>query len=47
MITIALKSYEIIVFTYFIFDKNNKIRFFDNNFLLAEVNIYVIFKIFF
>ena len=33
----TLKTYRIIVFTFFILDKDGKKRFFENSFLLTEV----------
>lgn len=43
----TLETYEIIVFIFFILDKNSKKRFFKESFLLADDKPDVVFEIFF
>ena len=43
----TLKTYEIAVSTFFMLDKDSKKRFFEKNFLLADVNPDVVLKILF
>ena len=43
----TLETYGILVSTFFMSDKDNKERFFEKNFLLADVNLDIVFKILF
>ena len=42
-----METYEIIVSTFFILDKNNKKRFFKKSFLSANIKLNIVLKIFF
>ena len=44
---ITLETYRIIVFTFFILDKDNKERFFEKSFLLADAKPDIVLKMFF
>ena len=45
--SITLKTYKIVVSNFSMSDKDEKERFFEESFLLADVNLNVIFGIFF
>ena len=40
-----LKTYQIVVFTFFVSNKDSKKRFFEDNFLLANVKLDVMLRI--
>ncbi len=41
---IILETYKIVVFTFFILNKDGKERFFDQSFLLADIKPDIVFK---
>ncbi len=43
----TLKINEIVVLTFFLFNKNGKIRFFEKNYLLINISSKIVLKIFF
>ena len=43
----TMETYEIVVFTFFMLDKDDKKRFFEENFLLTDVKLDVVLKILF
>ncbi len=43
----TLKTYKIVIFTFFVLDKDDKVRFFEESFLLANVKSNIVFKLFF
>ena len=45
--SIILKTYGIIVFIFFILNKDNKVRFFEKSFLLANIKLDIILGILF
>ena len=42
-----LETYEIVVFNFFVLDKNDRERFFEKSFLLAEVKLDVVLEMLF
>lgn len=42
-----MKTYKKVIFTFFILNKDNKIRFFKESFLSANIRLNIVFEIFF